>query len=777
MGNTDSKTQLHTALIKVASETIPADQDLLWSSFWQLPTSTEIIFSALTGNELHDLRNKQPDNYVTLIRKVVSQLEQMTSTSKPYSADETRQIQNCIALLTRLVPAAFEQFDLPDQLDSFEHRVFWTTSAANQRSEHGAGHKNEDEDNNKETNKDEDNTKDTNKDGATNEDTNADTAKVYTNTTAPTEHGASGAINSTEDTAPPHTTAPINSTEVRTDVLAPRVLALVVKLLFLPHFTVTRAHQVWYSGVGTTSESSVSASSAAMATNRVLSVQLLLALLSHDLYLTPALCAHRALRSPWLDYLTNPPRDSVVHSHVPLLLHSALNSAVRYDAVGWGVPYNHLLAADPHEALLYKSLQLLALLLNYSAHGAHSEHGDAPFTELQAEATDGTTDNLFIATLREITDRASLDLLYTMLTTLFGNPLRANSTYLPNSAKELNCHPELLILFWALIRNHPAFLKYLVTVQCTARKDLTVLYALLHRIYQGRKDPAQLGHVHLTVLILLVLSSERDFAISLNEPLTTAYKSQLDLPRFTGTHADLLVLVLLKLIMDGHRRLEALWDCILTVLANVSPYIKSLATVTANKLIKLFELTSRPSFVLAQERNHRYLFYQLELFNNVLQYQYEGNTHLVYAIIRERELFTKLVSLRIEAVAEDALDSNKEQFVPSPEWLQSWQSRLPINTVLRYLSSVVPQLNDVVSGDANDSQALLAFLKRTTAVGLLPVPHPILIRRYHSTAASALWLHSHIWGVLLVHNLRPIPLWSTGVRLVQLHSSAEKTEK
>jgi hypothetical protein len=71
MGNTDSKTQLHTALIKVASETIPADQDLLWSSFWQLPTSTEIIFSALTGNELHDLRNKQPDNYVTLIRKVI----------------------------------------------------------------------------------------------------------------------------------------------------------------------------------------------------------------------------------------------------------------------------------------------------------------------------------------------------------------------------------------------------------------------------------------------------------------------------------------------------------------------------------------------------------------------------------------------------------------------------------------------------------------------------------------------------------------------------------
>ena len=70
MGNTDSKTQLHTALTKLASEAIPADQDATWSSFWQLPASTDIIFNTFNGNDLHDLRSKQPDNYTNLIRKV-----------------------------------------------------------------------------------------------------------------------------------------------------------------------------------------------------------------------------------------------------------------------------------------------------------------------------------------------------------------------------------------------------------------------------------------------------------------------------------------------------------------------------------------------------------------------------------------------------------------------------------------------------------------------------------------------------------------------------------
>ncbi len=406
--------------------------------------------------------------------KVVSHLELVTSTSKAYSADETRHIQNCIALLTRLVPAGFEQFDLPDQLDSFEQRVFWTRAPETVPRDSSVAETVPRDSSVAET---------VPRDSSVAETVPRDSSAPET---VPRDSGVDEGANNSATTQPEPAnhesaplTAPINSSEsAPTDncsALAPRILSLVIKLLFLPHFTAAVHHpQIWYSGVGVPADAKISSTTAAMASNRVLTLQLLLAVLSHDLFLSPALYFKRRLRNAWLDYLTHPPRDSTIYGQVPHVLYSLLNTALRYDPIGWGVPYNHLLFSDQQEELLYKvigdrsvvtdidllfkALQVLALTLNYSADPWTED--DAPFTEQQAEIS--ATDNLFIATLREISDRSSLDQLYGMFTALFGNPLRANSTYLPNSAKELNCHPELLILFWALIRNHPVSCYFLL---------------------------------------------------------------------------------------------------------------------------------------------------------------------------------------------------------------------------------------------------------------------------------------------------------------------------
>jgi hypothetical protein len=91
-------------------------------------------------------------------------------------------------------------------------------------------------------------------------------------------------------------------------------------------------------------------------------------------------------------------------------------------------------------------------------------------------------------------------------------------------------------------------------------------------MHEARKDQAQLGVVHMITFMLLYLSGEREFAIQLNRPFNK-YLS-MDIPKFTGNYADLLILVVIKLFIDGHRKLESLWECHLTVLANVSPYLK-----------------------------------------------------------------------------------------------------------------------------------------------------------------------------------------------------------
>lgn len=52
---------------------------------------------------------------------------------------------------------------------------------------------------------------------------------------------------------------------------------------------------------------------------------------------------------------------------------------------------------------------------------------------------------------------------------------------------------------------------------------------------------ARVGLVHIGVFILLLLSGERNFGVRLNK--TYSVRVPMDIPVFTGTHADLLIMV------------------------------------------------------------------------------------------------------------------------------------------------------------------------------------------------------------------------------------------
>jgi hypothetical protein len=124
--------------------------------------------------------------------------------------------------------------------------------------------------------------------------------------------------------------------------------------------------------------------------------------------------------------------------------------------------------------------------------------------------------------------------------------------------------------------------------------------------------------IHLCTFILLLLSGERDFGVALNRPFPT--RPSLDLSTFNGSYADFLLLVshfflsftilmfgqiFQRVFVDGHDKLEPLYECLLTIITNISPYIKSLAMVTCITLMKLVDHVSRPKFIFANDRNHR----------------------------------------------------------------------------------------------------------------------------------------------------------------------------
>merc|ERR1719284_1956674 len=114
----------------------------------------------------------------------------------------------------------------------------------------------------------------------------------------------------------------------------------------------------------------------------------------------------------------------------------------------------------------------------------------------------------------------------------------------------------------------------------------------------------------------------------------------------------------------------------MTVLCNISPYVKCYALESCLKLLSLIERCSRPAYLFKTAFANHGLIFLLELLNNVVQYQYEGNTMLVYSILRQKEIFKQLGDLKLPdrfvqkaegATAEpaDVSDSAKDAGYPS----------------------------------------------------------------------------------------------------------------
>ena len=121
-----------------------------------------------------------------------------------------------------------------------------------------------------------------------------------------------------------------------------------------------------------------------------------------------------------------------------------------------------------------------------------------------------------------------------------------------------------------------------------------------------------------------------------------------------------------KLITSGHPTLKVIHDCMLTIVSNLSPYLKSVNKAAATKLLSLFETFASPRFICAAPHNPNMLFYLLETFNNLIQYQFEG---IAIFVIHTTQLLQYFVRRRASILASNCGDmllySNLSPLCPS----------------------------------------------------------------------------------------------------------------
>ncbi|XP_056433505.1 protein HID1b [Gadus chalcogrammus] len=803
MGNADSKLHFRKAVIQLTTKTQPveASDDAFWDQFWaDTAISIQDAFALVPAAEIRAVREESPSNLATLCYKAVEKLVQGADSGCP--SDKERQIVlNCTRLLTRVLPYIFEDADW--------RGFFWSNVP-------GAGRA-----------------------GCLDPDDDSDDARP----------------------------------------LAESLLMAIADLLFCPDFTV-RGHKkdgpestediqsmdsceyIWEAGVGFAQSPP---HNYLHDLNRAELLKLLLTCFSEAMYLSPSTSDSR---NPWVSFFC-----STDDRHALPLFTSLLNVVCAYDPVGYGIPYNHLLFWDQREQLVELAVQILVVTLEHEVDPAAAtaldqlETPGSPFAPDDHEPSG--PENLFVNYLSRIHREEDFGFILKGIARLLNNPLA--QTYLPHSTKKIQFHQELLTLFWKLCDFNKKFLFFVLK----SSDVLDMLVPILFYLNDARADQSRLGLMHIGVFILLLLSGERNFGVRLNKPYLV--RVPMDIPVFTGSHADLLIVIFHKIITSGHQRLQPLYDCLLTIIVNVSPYLKSLSMVAANKLLHLLEAFSTPWFLFTSAQNHHLVFFLLEVFNNIIQYQFDGNFNLVYAVIRKRSIFHQLANLPTDTAAiQKALqrirksppavsragstereamegsrpaapaepgtlkasleatpaidklteksqvsvdgtmvtlknrsptqtaadtsavaaasdtESNSEHdheavqsesgrrrlsstasssavWRATPDWVLLWKAKLPLQTIMRLLQVLVPQVEKIcIDKGLTDESEILKFLQHGTLVGLLPVPHPILIRKYQANASTTMWFRTYMWGVIYLRNVDP-PVWyDTDVRLFEI---------
>ncbi|ORX63181.1 hypothetical protein DM01DRAFT_1331256 [Hesseltinella vesiculosa] len=501
------------------------------------------------------------------------------------------------------------------------------------------------------------------------------------------------------------------------DTIPPRgqqLVTLTIDLLYLAGFTVPSTllktpdtprvvYAIWEEGVGSTKSLGMQRD---LDQNRTEVLRLLTVLFSKSIYTTPS---HTLTREDlWLGYVMTKLDKKIIL----VLLCSLINTSCKYDPLGWGVPYNHLMVANPREPLVAMCLRTLLILLDYRSpptvellheldqhrqfvppvqrtegsatpDSATSQDAlDSPSTStpndprrlstashstdiqsllLSADDTADAHDNPFKYYLSKLHREKDFVFLMDGIHRILINPLQASNTYLPRSTKRIQCNVEMLMLCWRLMESNQRFKDFLTG----SNRALDLMVILIYYSVESKSDIAQVGVVRMCAFILQTLSSEREFGIQLNNPFTghSALPALSRLPAFHGTYGDYLINSIVGLITSTHGALASLYPALILTITNVSPYLKNLSVTTASRLVALFNSVSAPVFMLADESNHRLTGYLLEILNNISQYHFADNPNVVYAIVRNHARFDKLFNFDLnEALAEmDRLRQLKEE--------------------------------------------------------------------------------------------------------------------
>ncbi|KAI9469257.1 high-temperature-induced dauer-formation protein-domain-containing protein [Coemansia mojavensis] len=125
MGGENSKLAFRKCVFRLADQRGISDTaEDAWSPFWLMPDSPHDVFSLVTPADIRRIRDNAEENFIKLLDKVFDRLLVLKGTRDlAKTPANTKQLLNCIRVLTRLVPFVYET---RSDRSSIEDIVLWT---------------------------------------------------------------------------------------------------------------------------------------------------------------------------------------------------------------------------------------------------------------------------------------------------------------------------------------------------------------------------------------------------------------------------------------------------------------------------------------------------------------------------------------------------------------------------------------------------------------------------------------------------------------------------
>mgnify|MGYP001060503509 CR=1 FL=1 len=481
------------------------------------------------------------------------------------------------------------------------------------------------------------------------------------------------------------------------------------------------------------------------------------------------------------------------------LFYTMLNTLISYNAKGYlGIPYSNYVSSE--ETNTHLALQVLIVLLEFRPPSPEEVEDMEEYDLITAKdiilenqsTEDALYKNEFTAIVQQTDSLEFLEKTYKGLFQLLYNRVVAENTYLPYSQKDINFNEELVILFWNLLCSNKEFLNY-VSQQSDICKVVLALYYLLE---DYKSSLTYFGVVGVITNIFLTLSETRDFSVSLNQNFDENTPQKL--PLFGPKYSDMIYTYFSQLILYEEEAFKNYQQNLLIFMSNISHFTKSVSKTSSHLLICLFEKFSLRSYLLGAPNNHYSIFYLFEVFNNLIQYSWNGSSFLLLNIVKKRHLFYKLLELckpiqveeekkepssnpiigltpenvhekviyasilnsQVSVNSDDHVEvtetlqhiPEEEEWAPTQNWIQSWSRFLPIKLCILVIENLLQPIENYTldNPQATDHQ-IANFVKEQTLVGILPAPHKVMLRKMQPmTPEEKARVSVVVWSVLFM---------------------------